>query len=202
MKKLYNKIKPVGRRAIVLVDVDGKKSHTIDIGNGKTADLYLATEYSWDSRVTSFTQGVLLTDFKNFKAGIHVLLHHSSLGDECEMAYNGIPEGHKLFSVETNFIYFGIDNGKIIPLDGYMLAERMYEPEPISPAGIILISEPVKIDNKLKILAKPDSITDFEVGDIAITYKYSDYEMNHNLNGKQESLIRLKYSDCLAKETI
>jgi hypothetical protein len=78
----------------------------------------------------------------------------------------------------------------------------MYKPEPVSPAGIILVSEPEKIDNKLRILAKPDSITDFEVGDIAITYKYSDYEMTHNLNGTQEKIIRLKYTDCLAKETI
>jgi hypothetical protein len=26
--------------------------------------------------------------------------------------------------------------------------------------------------------------------------------MTHNINGKQETIIRLKYSDCLAKETI
>ena len=202
MKHLYNKIKPVGRRVIVLVDIDGKKSHNLDLGNGKTVSLEIATEYSWDGRVTGLTQGILLTDYKNLKAGMYVLAHHSSMGDECEMDYEGIPHGHKLFSIEENFIYFGADEEKLIPLDGYMLAERLYEPEPVSKFGIILISEPVKIPNKLKILAKPDSITDFEVGDIAVTYKYSDYEMTHNLNGKQETIIRLKYSDCLAKETV
>jgi hypothetical protein len=202
MKHLYNKIKPVGRRVIVLVDIDGKKSHNLDLGNGKTVSLEIATEYSWDGRVTGLTQGILLTDYKNLKAGMYVLAHHSSMGDECEMDYEGIPHGHKLFSIEENFIYFGADEEKLIPLDGYMLAERLYEPEPVSKFGIILISEPVKIPNKLKILAKPDSITDFEVGDIAVTYKYSDYEMTHNINGKQETIIRLKYSDCLAKETV
>ena len=202
MKHLYNKIKPVGRRVIVLVDIDGKKSHNLDLGNGKSVSLEIATEYSWDGRVTNLTQGVLLTDYKNLKAGMYVLAHHSSMGDECEMDYEGIPHGHKLFSIEENFIYFGADEEKLIPLDGYMLAERLYEPEPVSKFGIILVSEPVKIPNKLKILAKPDSITDFEVGDIAITYKYSDYEMTHNINGKQETIIRLKYSDCLAKETV
>lgn len=202
MKHLYNKIKPVGRRVIVLVDIDGKKSHNLDLGNGKTVSLEIATEYSWDGRVTGLTQGILLTDYKNLKAGMYVLAHHSSMGDECEMDYEGIPHGHKLFSIEENFIYFGADEEKLIPLDGYMLAERLYEPEPVSKFGIILVSEPVKIPNKLKILAKPDSITDFEVGDIAVTYKYSDYEMTHNLNGKQETIIRLKYSDCLAKETV
>lgn len=202
MKHLYNKIKPVGRRVIVLVDIDGKKSHNLDLGNGKTVSLEIATEYSWDGRVTGLTQGILLTDYKNLKAGMYVLAHHSSMGDECELVHEGIPHGHKLFSIEENFIYFGADEEKLIPLDGYMLAERLYEPEPVSKFGIILVSEPVKIPNKLKILAKPDSITDFEVGDIAVTYKYSDYEMTHNLNGKQETIIRLKYSDCLAKETL
>jgi len=202
MKHLYNKIKPVGRRVIVLVDIDGKKSHNLDLGNGKSVSLEIATEYSWDGRVTGLTQGILLTDYKNLKAGMYVLAHHSSMGDECELVHEGIPHGHKLFSIEENFIYFGADEEKLIPLDGYMLAERLYEPEPISKFGIILVSEPVKIPNKLKILAKPDSITDFEVGDIAVTYKYSDYEMTHNVNGKQETIIRLKYSDCLAKETV
>lgn len=202
MKHLYNKIKPVGRRVIVLVDIDGKKSHNLDLGNGKSVSLEIATEYSWDGRVTGLTQGILLTDYKNLKAGMYVLAHHSSMGDECELVHEGIPHGHKLFSIEENFIYFGADEEKLIPLDGYMLAERLYEPEPVSKFGIILVSEPVKIPNKLKILAKPDSITDFEVGDIAVTYKYSDYEMTHNLNGKQETIIRLKYSDCLAKETL
>jgi hypothetical protein len=202
MKHLYNKIRPVGRRVIILVNVDEKKSHTLDLGKGKSTELYLANEYSWDSRITNFTQGELLTDYKNLKAGTYVLVHHSSMGDECELVYDNIPQGHKLFSVEDSFVYFGIKDEKIICVDGYMLAERLYEPEPVSKAGIILISEPVKIPNKLKILAKPDSITDYEVGDIAITYKFSDYEMTHNVNGKQEKIIRLKYSDCLAKETI
>lgn len=202
MKHLYNKIKPVGRRVIVLVDVDGKRTHNLDLGDGKTASIEIATEYSWDGRVTNLTQGILLTDYKNLKAGMYVLAHHSSMGDECELVYDGIPQGHKLFSVEDNLIFFGFDKGKIIPIDGYMLVERMYKPEPVSKFGIILTAEPEKIDNKLRILAKPDSITDFEVGDVAITYKYSDYEMTHNLNGVQEKIIRLKYTDCLAKEII
>jgi len=98
MKHLYNKIKPVGRRVIVLVDIDGKKSHNLDLGNGKSVSLEIATEYSWDGRVTGLTQGILLTDYKNLKAGMYVLAHHSSMGDECELVHEGIPHGHKLFS--------------------------------------------------------------------------------------------------------
>jgi hypothetical protein len=202
MQELYNKIKPVGRRIIVLVNPDEKRQHTIDLDAGGSITLDIAIDYDWDARVTGFTQGILLTDYKNLKAGTNVLVHHNSMGDENELVYNATPNKHKIFAVEDQFLYFGIDGDEVICVDGYMLAERIYEPEPISAAGIILISEPVKIPNKLKIISKPDSITDFEVGDIAITYKYSDYEMSHTINGKKRKLIRLKYSDCLAKETI
>ena len=51
----------------------------------------------------------------------------------------------------------------------------------------------------MKVLAKPESIEDFEVGDLAVVYKKSDYEMTHNIGGKMTKIIRLKYSDCLGK---
>jgi hypothetical protein len=51
----------------------------------------------------------------------------------------------------------------------------------------------------MKVLVKPESIDDFEVGDLAVVYKKSDYEMTHNIGGKMTKIIRLKYSDCLGK---
>ena len=197
MKELYNQIKPGKNRAIILVDVDEKSTHEFKKEDGSVGKLYVANEYSWDSRVTNFTQGVLLSDFKNLKAGTYVLVHHKSMGDECEISDKRIGQGYKAFAVEQMFIYFGIVNKKLVPIDGYMLVERMYVPQ-----SSILETEMVKIPNKFKILAVPKSITDFKVGDIAITYVHSDYEMNHNVNGKNETAIRLKYDDCLAKETI
>jgi hypothetical protein len=117
--------------------------------------------------------------------------------EESELTDKRIPHGYKLFSVEGIFVYFGVIDGKLIPIDGFMLAERIYVEQ-----SSVFEAEKVKIPNKLKILAKPDSITDFEVGDIAITYIHSDYEMTHNVNGVVETAIRLRYSDCLAKETV
>lgn len=198
MKHLFNKIKPVGKRVIVLSKPEDKKNHKLNLGDGKSINLEIATDYSWDSRVTNITQGILLTDYKNLKAGTYVLAHHSSMGNECELVYDNIPDGYKLFSVEEQFIYFGFKDGKVIPIDGYLLAERLYEPDNITKGGIILNTEPIKIHNKLRIKSKPESTTDFNEGDVVITYKYADYEMTHNLNGKQESIIRLKYIDCLA----
>ena len=198
MQELYNTIKPVGRRVIVLVDPNEKRQHALDLGDGKSVSLELSIDYNWDGRVTGFTQGTLLTDYKNLKAGIKVLIHHNSAGEENELTVDGIPQGNKVYAIDEAFLYFGVNGDEIICVDGYMLAERLYEKEPVSPAGIILVSEPPKIHNKLRILGKPESITDFNVGDIAIVYKYSDYEMTHVVNGKSRKLIRLKYSDCLA----
>ena len=198
MKHLFNKIKPVGKRVIVLSKPDDKRNHKLNLGDGRSVNLELSIDYSWDSRITNITQGILLTDYKNLKAGTYVLAHHSSMGDECELVHDEIPEGYKMFSVEEQFIYFGFKDGNVIPIDGYMLAERLYEPDNITKGGIILNTEPIKIHNKLRIKAKPDSELAFNVGDVVITYKYADYEMTHNLNGKQESIIRLKCIDCLA----
>ena len=124
MKHLYNKIKPVGRRVIILSNPDEKKNHKLNVGDGKTINLEIAVDYSWDSRVTNITQGILLTDYKNLKAGTYVLAHHSSMGDECELDYNSIPRDYKMFSVEEQFVYFGFKDGQIIPIDGYLLDRK------------------------------------------------------------------------------
>lgn len=198
MKHLFNKIKPIGKRVIVITDTQQKKSHSFLKEDGTEGNLYIANEYSWDGRVTNFTQGTLLTDFRNLKAGTHVLAHHNSMGDECELAVEGTPAHHKVFAIDEIFVYFGVDGDKVIPIDGYMLVERLYEPEDVSKGGIILTTDRIQIKNKVKVLAVPESIVDYKAGDVAIVYPHSDYLMTHNLNGKIEELIRVKYTDCLA----
>jgi hypothetical protein len=61
-----------------------------------------------------------------------------------------------------------------------------------------LTTEKIQIKNKVRVLAVPHSMTDYKAGDVAIVYPHSDYLMTHNLNGKIEELIRVKYTDCLA----
>lgn len=167
------------------------------MADGSKVELYVDNTYSWDSRITNHTQGVLLTDYKNLKAGTNVLLHHNSVTDDNKLDIE--PDIHtSIHSVDEMFLYFGIDGEELICIDGFMLAERIYDEDEVSPGGIILV-EKKKQESMLKILAKPESITEFEVGDIAIVYKKSDYEMTHNIGGKLQKIIRLKYSDCLGK---
>ena len=197
MNHLYNTIKPVGNRVIIAIDTNEKNKHKILADDGSEIELFINTDYSWDSKVTAYTQAVLLTDFKNLKAGCHVLIHHNSLNEGNRMDIEFKPSV-RFYSIETDFVYFGLEGDEIICLDGYMLIERIYDEDTVSPGGILLI-EKKKEDSMFKVIGKPDSIIDFEVGDIAIAYKYSDYEINCNINGKMQKVIRLKYTDCLAK---
>lgn len=199
MKHLYNKIKPVGNRFIVLIDNNSKSVHKIKNDKGEEVELYIAHQYSWDGKESNITQGLLLTDYKNLKAGTNVLIHHNAINDTNELDIDDIPPYSRVHSVEDEFIYFGVEDEKYICIDGYMLAERIYEEEDTTPAGLIL-TEKKKVDCMLKIIGKPESITDYEVGDIAVVYKYSDYEMTHTVLGKQSRIIRLKLSDCIGKK--
>ena len=197
MEHLYNTIRPVGKRAIVAIKSGSKESHKFKDKDGKDMELFVDVSYSWDGKVSNPTQGTLLTDYKNLKAGTHVLLHHNAVQDDNKLDIE--PDIHTtIHAIEDMFLYFGVIHGEIVPVDGFMLAERIYEEDEVSPGGIIL-TEKKKRDTVLKILAKPDSVEDYKVGDVAIVYKYADYEMTHNIGGEMKRIIRLKYSDCLGK---
>lgn len=190
-------MKPVGRKVLIAIDTNEKNKHKITKEDGTEIELFVDTSYSWDSRLTAYTQAVLLTDYKNLKAGTDVLIHHNALNESNEMDLNYSPS-IKFHAIDDHFVYFGVKGDEIICIDGYMIVDRVYDEDTVSPGGILLV-EKKKQDSLMKIVKKPDSITDFEVGDIAVTFKYSDYEVNCRINGKMQKIIRLKYSDCLGK---
>jgi hypothetical protein len=191
---MFNTIKPI--RGNVIVCPLQKEAHKITNELGEEVEIFVDTSYSWDSRIKNNTHGILMTDYKNLKAGTHVIFNHNAISENngLDIQYNG----STLHAIEEHLVYFGIHGEDIICLEGMMIAERIYDEDTLSPGGIILI-EKKKQDSLLKILAKADNIEDFEIGDVAVVYKYSDYEIPHNIGGKIKKLIRLKYSDCLAK---
>lgn len=191
---MFNKIRPI--RGRVIVSPKMKESHIIKNEKGEDVELFIDNSYSWDGRITKPTHGVLMTDYKNLKAGIDVIFNHNSVSDDnkLDIEYNRAP----IHAIEENLVYFGVDGEEIICLEGMMMVERVYDEETVSPGGIILV-EKKKQDSLMKVVAKAHDIEDFEIGDTAVVYKYSDYEIPHNIGGKQKKLIRLKYSDCLAK---
>lgn len=196
MEHLYNTIKPVGKRVVIAVRSGEKDSHKVIRDDGTEVELFVNTNYSWDGKISNHTQGLLLTDFKNLKAGTNVLFNHNSITDEYKLDIE--PDNlTSVYAIDAHMLHFGVKDDQVICIDGFMLAERMYEEE--EKFGSIILADKKKKDCMLKILAKPESVTDFEVGDIAVVYKYSDYEMTHNIGGKRTTLIRLKYTDCIGK---
>ena len=196
MEHLYNTIKPVGKRVVIAVRSGEKDSHKVIKDDGTEVELFVNTNYSWDGKISNHTQGLLLTDFKNLKAGTNVLFNHNSITDEYKLDIE--PDNlTSVYAIDAHMLHFGVKDDQVICIDGFMLAERMYEEE--EKFGSIILADKKKKDCMLKILAKPESVTDFEVGDIAVVYKYSDYEMTHNIGGKRTTLIRLKYTDCIGK---
>lgn len=196
MEHLYNTIKPVGRRVVIAVRSGEKDSHKVLREDGTEVELFVNTSYSWDGKISNHTQGTLLTDFKNLKAGTNVLFNHNSITDEYKLDIE--PDNlTSVYAIDAHMLHFGVKDDQVICIDGFMLAERMYEEE--AKFGSIILADKKKKECMLKILAKPESVTDFEVGDIAIVYKYSDYEMTHNIGGQRTTLIRLKYTDCIGK---
>jgi len=191
---MFNTIKPIKGRVIVCPK--SKESHTIKNEKGEDVELFIDNSYNWDGRVSNSTHGLLMTDYRNLKAGTYVIYNHKAISDDnkLDIKYDGSP----IHSIEEYFIYFGVDGEEIICLEGMMMVERIYDEDTVSPGGIILV-EKKKQDSLMKVVAKAYDIEDFEVGDTAVVYKYSDYEIPHNIGGKQMKLIRLKYSDCLAK---
>jgi len=196
MEHLYNTIKPVGKRVVIAVRSGEKDSHKVIREDGTEVELFVNTNFSWDGKIANHTQGTLLTDFKNLKAGTNVLFNHNSITDEYKLDIE--PDNlTSVYAIDAHMLHFGVKDDQVICIDGFMLAERMYEEE--EKFGSIILADKKKKDCMLKILAKPESVTDFEVGDVAIVYKYSDYEMTHNIGGKRTTLIRLKYTDCIGK---
>lgn len=199
MNHLFNTIRPVGKRVIVAVRNGSKESHLIEKEDGSSVELFVDTSYSWDGKISNHTQATLLTDYKNLKAGTDVLIYHNSISaDNCLDIYPDTST--RIHSIEENFVYFGYVDGELVCLDGFMIGERVFDDEEVSPGGIIL-TEPKKQETLIKIVAKPDSVTDYEVGETAVMYKYSDYEMTHNLGGKMTKIIRIKVDDCFGKLT-
>lgn len=197
MEHLYNTIRPVGKRVIVAIKKGSKDTHLVVGPDGKEIELFVDTSFSWDGKVSNPTQATLITDYKNLKAGTDVIIYHNSINADNQLDI--YPDTTtRLHAIEEDYVYFGLLGEELICLDGYMIVERMYEDDEVSPGGIIL-TEKKKLETMMKVLKKPESITDFEVGDIAVVYKYSDYEITHNIGGKRTSVIRLKYSDCIGR---
>jgi hypothetical protein len=184
MKLLHNK-------ALVLVDPEAKSKKKISTPMGDI-ELYIASDYSWDSRVSSSTSGILLEDFKGAPKGSVVIFNHRATTQDNEI-------DDKIYLIDNAFIYFYLDGNDPVPFAGYFLISRIkkrkYSSELVHiPDGWAEDN----YDNIFRIERTPRGHTDFHAGQEVIAYKYSDYEIPYAVNGVHASVIRLKEDDILA----
>lgn len=173
------------------MDPEAKSKKKINTPMGEI-DLYIASEYSWDGRVSHNTSGILLDDFKGAPKGSIVIFNHRATTQDNEIE-------NKVFLIDEPFIYFYLDNGNPIPFDGHFLisriAKRKYNSELVHiPDGW----NETNYDNVFKIERTPRGNSNFNAGQIVIAHKFSDYEIPYAVNGIHSSVIRLKEDDILA----
>ena len=178
-------------KALVLVDPEAKSKKKINTPMGEI-DLYIASDYSWDSRVSSSTSGILLQDYKEAPKGSIVIFNHRATTQDNEI-------DDKVFLIDHAFIYFYLDNDTPVPFDGYFLisriAKRKYTSELVHiPDGW----NESNYDNIFRIERTPRGNSSFNKGQQVIAYRYSDYEIPYAVNGVHASVIRLKEDDILA----
>ena len=191
IEQLYNKIKPVGKKMIIAVDEEAKNVHRI---KGTDKILYISKEYSWDRKKSAPTMGICMTDCGDAVAGDIVLIHHNAT---TVATFLDIPQNtgnYKIHSVESDLVFFAIRDKRIICLNDYMIAERLYYPLEQTATGLVVSSEQKQIEQRLKIVATPEYIRDFGPDDVIVCYKFSDYEVNYN-DGEDKYLIRVRERD-------
>lgn len=178
-------------KALVLVDPEAKSKKKINTPMGEV-ELYIASEYSWDGRVSSSTSGILLEDFKDAPKGSVVIFNHRATTQDNEI-------DDKIFLIDDAFIYFYLDGNDPVPFGGYFLISRIkkkkYESKLVHiPDGW----NEDNYDNIFRIEKTPRGCTEFRAGQQVIAYRYSDYEIPYAVNGSHASVIRLKEDDILA----
>lgn len=173
------------------MDPEAKSKKKVSTPMGEI-DLYIASEYSWDGRVSHNTSGILLQEFKGAPKGSIVIFNHRATTQDNEI-------DNKVFLIDEAFIYFYIDNNEPIPFDGYFLISRIEKKKYTSE----LVHIPdgwneTNYDNIFTIKRTPKGHTDFHEGQTVIAHKFSDYEIPYAVNGIHSTAIRLKEDDILA----
>jgi co-chaperonin GroES (HSP10) len=178
---------------LVAVDPDEKSKHMMG-----DVELFIAKEFSWDGKESNPTGGTLLHDHFGLKAGTRVHFNHRATEQGNDLV---VDEYHPLtvYSIEDYMIHLYEDeDGELQPIDSYAIVERLYEPEEVSKFGIILTTEQKQIPQRLLIKKVGKNSGGIKSGQIVITEKYSDYEMNISHNGRDHRVVRLNLNDIVA----
>lgn len=193
-------MKPLKSKVLVSVNLNQKSSYEVELAEGLT--IWMDSNFGADGRIASPTIATVVeTDLKGLLKGDIILCHHNTfnmgsisgnlVGDTGVKDENG----HSLFVINTDFIYIRIRNGKLLPMEGYMIVERIKKEN-----KSVIIQEMGNEPTRFKVIDTGEGCEPVKNGDVIYCFKYSDYEIEYNLNKKKHSVIRVKIDDVLGIE--
>lgn len=198
---ITQRMKPLKNKVLVSVNLTQKSDYEIELTKG--VNLWMDSNFGADGRITNpciatvvhpgGTEGLLKDDI--------ILCHHNTfnmgaisgnlLGDTKEKD----EKGYSLFVIDPNLIYIRIREGEFTPLDGYMIVERIKKEQ-----DSVIIKPDSNEPNRFKVVKAGVGCDPVKEGDIVVCFKYSDYEIEYNLDKKKRSVIRVKIDDVLGIE--
>lgn len=188
---------PKKKHIIVKSFPEQKETHRITCDDGRVIDLFIGRKYGENEREINPSVCEVMfkgEDVEQVKIGDLIIVHHNMLKNEAARVEKN--DDHELYSLYANNMIYAIidkDNGTLTPVFGNCIAERIAVEEKSS----IVSATPTTEDMKFKITSIPLDFTDVSNGDTVLCYKYSDYEMVYNFNGRENRAIRIWKDDIL-----
>lgn len=200
------KFKPLKGMIIVQVDREEKNEHIIE---GTDVKLFIDKDFGWNEREKNATNATVLNGGKTgLKEGDQIVCWHNSFKDvfildTVETDQDSFFGGKKklyTYAIRIEWVYFVLDTeGKQTPIDGYIIADRIYKVPETQSSLIILDTSEVKENNRVLIKAVPKSWElPFGWNDVVIIETMADYEVVYSFKGKEQRCIRVKAGDILA----
>jgi hypothetical protein len=190
---------PKKKHIIVKSFPEQKETHRITCDDGKVIDLFIGRKYGDNDReinpsvceVLFIGEGV-----EQLQVGDLLIVHHNLLKNDASKIEKNTDENYEIISlVADNMIYAIInkEDGSLTPVFGNCIAERII----VEEKSTLFTTTQKTEDLKFKIISIPLDFTDVNAGDTVLCYKYSDYEMVYNFNGRENRAIRIWKDDIL-----
>ncbi len=193
---------PLKSKVLVSVNLTQKSDYEIELIEG--VNIWMDSNFGADGRIASPSVAMVVEPGESVEGllkGDFILCHHNAfnmgslsgnlVGNTGEKDENGFA----LFVINPDMIYIRIREGVLMPMDGYMIAERIKQEQ-----KSVIIVESKNEPCRFKVLNVGEGCEPVKEGDIVHCFKFSDYEIVYNLDKKRHSVIRIKIDDVLGIE--
>lgn len=187
-KETISSIKHVHGRIIIVINVDGKNSHTFEDGT----KIYLGRQFNNLNRRETEPVNATVIDSEYIPKGSEILIHPNSIHDSNRIfnyANISVEAGNDIryYSIEEASAFIFRDGNEWKALRGFVTALRVFKPY----SGMIAGIKPLQIKDVLYITSDGE----FK-NKIVHTLRACDYEIIfQNQGGREDRIIRCRHYD-------